>query len=307
MTPPQRLVGVALIAVSAASFGAMAILARLAYDSGADPTAVLFLRFAMAGAVMAAIMRLRGDPWPRGRLLAGLAAMGGLGYVGQSFSYFTALTMASAGLVALLLYLYPVMVTVLAALVLHERVTPVKAAALAMALGGSAMTVGPEVGGGRLGGILLGVAAPAIYSVYILVGSRLTPQAGSIPSSAVIMLAAAVVFGVLFAVQGPALPGTVAGWAAVVAISLVCTVLAIVTFFAGLARVGPADAATLSTLEPVVTLVLAAAVLGERFGAMQLVGGVLILAAVLVLARAAAPRPTPVAPTGMAEPRPGRR
>lgn len=291
-----RAAGIALIAVSAASFGAMAVFARLAYDGGADVTAVLFLRFVIAAPLMAVLMRLRGLAWPRGRLLAGLAAMGGLGYVGQSLSFFTALTMASASLVALLLYAYPAIVTVLSVLVLGERLTRLRVAALGVALAGASLTIGPELSGEPLG-VVLGASAAVIYSVYILVGSRLTPRSGALPASAVIMAAAAAVYAVVVAVQRPAFPATAGGWAAVVAIALVSTVVAITTFFAGMARLGPTDASTLSTLEPVVTVVLAALVLDERLSAAQLVGGLLILAAVVVLARAPLDRAAaPVAP-----------
>jgi drug/metabolite transporter (DMT)-like permease len=291
-----RAAGVVLIAVSAASFGAMAVFARLAYDDGADVTAVLFLRFAIAAPLMALLMRLRGLAWPRGRLLAGLAAMGGLGYVGQSLSFFTALTKASASLVALLLYAYPAIVTVLSVLVLGERLTRPRVAALGVALAGAVLTIGPELSGEPLG-VVLGASAAVIYSAYILVGSRLTPRSGALPASAVIMAAAAAVYAVVVAVQRPAFPATAGSWAAVVAIALVSTVVAITTFFAGMARLGPTDASTLSTLEPVVTVVLAALVLDERLSAAQLVGGLLILAAVVVLARAPLDRAAaPVAP-----------
>lgn len=279
-----RTVGVLLIAVSAASFGAMAIFARVAYDGGADVTAVLFLRFALAAPLMAVLLRLRGLRWPRGRTLAGLAAMGGVGYVGQSLSFFTALTMASAGLVALLLYLYPAIVTLLSTVVLGVPLTPVRAAALTIALVGAALTIGPEVDGRPLG-IALGATAAVVYSVYILVGSRLTPRSGALPSSAVVMAAAAAVYAVVVLVQRPAFPSTRGSWAAVVALALVSTVVAITTFFAGMARLGPADASTLSTLEPVVTLVLAAAVLDERITLVRLAGAAFILAAVVLLAR----------------------
>ena len=282
----RRTAGVLLIAVSAASFGAMAIFARLAYDGGADVTAVLFLRFALAAPCMAAILRLRGLRWPRGRALTGLAAMGAVGYVGQSLSYFTALTMASASLVALLLYLYPAIVTLLSALVLGARLTARRVTALAVAMAGTALIVGPELSGRPLG-VALGAAAAAIYSVYILVGSRLTPRSGALPSSAVVMTAAAAVYAVVVVVQRPSFPANAGSWAAVTAIALVSTVVAITTFFAGMARLGPADASTLSTLEPVVTVALAAVVLDERISAVQLAGGALILLAVVVLARTA--------------------
>jgi len=58
---------------------------------------------------------------------------------------------------------------------------------------------------------------------------------------------------------------------------------------AGLARIGPTDAATLSTLEPATTAVLAVALLGESLGLVQIFGGALIVSAALVIARSDAP------------------
>ena len=73
---------------------------------------------------------------------------------------------------------------------------------------------------------------------------------------------------------------------AVAAIALLSTVAAITLYFAGLKRIGPTRASTLSTLEPLVTVTLAAIVLGERIAPVQMAGGALILAAVVLLARA---------------------
>ncbi|HET7487177.1 MAG TPA: DMT family transporter [Acidimicrobiales bacterium] len=276
-----------LIAVSAASFGAMPIFARAAYDGGTDVTALLFLRFTIAAACMVALVRLRRQPWPQGRVLAGLVALGGVGYVGQSLCYFTALTMASASLVALLLYAYPAIVVVLSALLLGTRLTPARAGALGLAVVGAGLTVGPALSGRPLG-VALGLGAALIYSVYILAGSRMAGSGGPLASSAVVISAAAVVYAAVVAVQRPAFPSTAGAWIAVVAIALVSTVVAISTFFAGMDHLGAADASTLSTLEPVVTVVLAWALLGEGLTALQVVGGALVLAAVLVLARAPA-------------------
>ncbi|HSO10515.1 MAG TPA: EamA family transporter, partial [Desulfoprunum sp.] len=76
-----------------------------------------------------------------------------------------------------------------------------------------------------------------------------------------------------------------AGWAAVAAIALVSTVIAMVFFFAGLARLSAADAATVSTLEPLVTVFLAALFLGESITPVKLAGGIIIITALVVLAR----------------------
>ena len=284
--------GVALVALSGVSFGAMAIFGKIAYAHGVDPVTLLFVRFVIAGLAMVVVMRAGDHAFPRGRLLASVMALGGLGYVAQSLSYFTALTLASAALVALLLYLYPAIVTLLAAVVLKQRLTPVKAAAVVLALLGSGLTIG-RAGGGEPLGIALGVAAAVIYAVYILFSSRIAPQAGAIPAATVVMLSAAAVFGVIVAVRGPAFPTAAAGWFALVALALVSTVVAIVTFFAGLERIGPAEASTISTLEPVVTVALAAVVLGESVTYGQIAGGTMIVAAVLILAQAGRPKLVP--------------
>jgi len=280
-TSAHRWVGVLLIVISAASFGALPIFIRLAYRTGADPTTLLVLRYSIAAVVMVAIMLARKTPLPRGRILIGLILMGAVGYVGQSFAYFTALTMASASLVALLLYLYPAIVTILSALFFKERLTAAKAGAVTLALVGTALTIGPS-GSGRVAGILLAIAAAVIYSVYILVGSRIMPHASAIAASTTVITAAAVVYIGIVAVRGPAFPQAFSGWVDIFAIALVSTVLPIVTFLAGLERVGPTRASTLSTFEPVMSVMLAIVILGETISPLQVVGGALILAAVIV-------------------------
>jgi len=76
---------------------------------------------------------------------------------------------------------------------------------------------------------------------------------------------------------------TAAGWVWIASIAGVSTVAAIGLFFAGLKRVGPTTASLLSTVEPVVTVLLAFVVFGEALGAVQLLGGALVLSAVLAL------------------------
>ncbi|MBA3373522.1 MAG: DMT family transporter [Actinomycetota bacterium] len=284
--------GVALVVVSAAAFGALAIFAKTAYASGADPIAVLAARFVIAAVCMVGLLVLRRERLPRGRVLLALMALGGIGYVGQSFTFFTAAQLIPASLASLLLYVYPAIVAVLAATFLRQRITGVRLLALLAALAGSALTVGQASGGTPLG-IAMALASAMFYSCYIIVGSRVTPHAGAVASTTVIISTAALVYTVLTVVQRPPFPGDAGGWAAVAALALVSTVLAIGTFFAGLQRVGPADASTISALEPLVTVVLAAMVLGETVTPGQMVGGALILSAVVVLSRVSGRRMVP--------------
>lgn len=290
----DKLAGVLLIALSASAFGAMAIFARFAYAAGADVYGLLAVRFLLAAIAMGFVMRARGISLPPWRRVLALAAMGGIGYVSQSYCFFTALNYAQASLVALLLYLYPLFVTILAAVFLKEHLTTSTVIALVLCSVGAGLTLGG--GEGSSLGIALGVAAAVIYSIYIVVGARVTAGVNAIATTTVICTAAALVYvtlGLLRAGAGvpPQFPVSAGGWLALVAIALVSTVLAILTFFAGLQRLGASKASMLSTLEPVVTVVLAALLLGEHIGPTQAVGGGLILAGVLWLTRRASGTP----------------
>ncbi|MBK7319120.1 DMT family transporter [Candidatus Villigracilis affinis] len=280
----RRLIGIILIAISAASFGTLAIFGRYAYNDGMNIYTVLFLRFGISASFMTVILLLRKEHFPRGRILAQLIGMGALGYVGQSFMYLTAINYASAGLVALLLYLYPFFVAILSTIFLHEKITRIKIIALLLALFGTALTVGPV--SGQLIGALMAITAAIIYSIYIIVGTNVMKHVTAVQSSTVIFASAGAVYGLLTLVNGAHFPATNSGWLAMLGIIIVSTIIPVVTFLAGLERIGPTNAAMLSTLEPIVTVLLAAWLFGDKLLPIVMLGGGLILVAVILLTRA---------------------
>jgi drug/metabolite transporter (DMT)-like permease len=279
----NRALGITYIIISAASFGTLAILGHYAREAGIDTFTLLFLRFAISALIMAGILLAKREGVPRGKTLGLLIGMGAIGYVGQSFCYLTATQYASAGLVALLLYLYPIFVAILSVIFLKEKLNRVKVMALALATTGVALIVDPQ--GGQWLGIALAIGAAAIYSVYIIVGAGVMKTVSAISSSTVIFASAGLVYGVLTALNGPRWPTDTNGWLIVAATVLIATVIPVVTFLAGLKRIGPTDASMLSTLEPVVTVALAAWLLDEQLQWITLLGGALILIAVIVLTR----------------------
>ena len=113
---------------------------------------------------------------------------------------------------------------------------------------------------------IAGRIRPSLLSALVCTGAAVSLTAGS-------------------ALLGDLHPGevTAAGWGWLAGIAVVSTVAAVSLFFAGLKRVGPTTASILSTVEPVVTVVLAFLVFGELLGTLQLLGGALVIAAVLVL------------------------
>jgi drug/metabolite transporter (DMT)-like permease len=104
-------------------------------------------------------------------------------------------------------------------------------------------------------------------------------------SSMVIFASAGAVFGALALINGIHLPQTTYGGLAMLGIIFISTIIPVVTFLAGLERVGPVNASMLSTLEPVVTVLLAMWLFGDRLQPIVLLGGGLILFAVILLTR----------------------
>jgi drug/metabolite transporter (DMT)-like permease len=277
----SQLAGYGLVALSATGFATLGLFGRAAYAGGLDTFTLLFLRFSLSALVMAGLVIARGEKLPARRDLAQLAGMGGIGYVGQSFCYLTAIKYASVGLVGLLLYLYPTFVALLSVVFLRRKLTRVHLLALGLATLGAMLTANPQ--GGSWTGILLALGGALIYSVYIVVGAGVMQRVSPVSSAMVIFASAGAVFGGLAALNGFHWPATPGGAWAVVGTILVATVVPVVAFLTGLKRVGPTDASMLSTLEPVVTVLLAAWLVGEKLQPVALLGGGLILTAVLLL------------------------
>jgi drug/metabolite transporter (DMT)-like permease len=275
--------GLLLCLVSAAGFGAMPIFAKQAYAEDLAITPLLALRFAMAAAMLWALIALRRRTLGSLRGLAAGAALGLFGYSVQAGLYFGALERIDAGLASLLLYAYPAFVTVAAIALRRESPSRRKLGALGLASGGVALVL---LGGGPgeidLVGAGMAVGSALFYTFFILASDRVAAHTPPVPFAASVATGAAVTFGIAALLDGGiSASGEGVMWAAIIA--SVSTVMPIVLFMAGLARVGPSTASIASTIEPPFTVALAWIVFGETLGPLQLVGGAFVLSAVILL------------------------
>jgi drug/metabolite transporter (DMT)-like permease len=296
-----------LCLLSAVGFGLMAIFAKLAYAEGVSVEALLMLRFGLAGLVLLAFGIPRG--WLSGlrrpTILAGLA-MGAVGYATQSGFYLAALTRTAATQVALVFCVYPLLVMAAAVAIGRERASRRRIVALGIALAGIALVLnGAQRGSFDLLGVLLAAGSALVYTAYILIGDRVSQGAPPMSLTTLVCLGAFATYGAgNLARGGVDLSFGPAGWFWVGMIVAISTVGAIVMFFAGMASAGPTIASLLAIIEPVVTVVLAALVFGDTLRPVQVLGGLLVLSAVLVVQwpsrqRATVPLPAHVAPVGV--------
>jgi drug/metabolite transporter (DMT)-like permease len=276
--------GIALCVLSACGFGTLATFAKEAYAAGVGVVTLLSLRFMLAAALFWAIVLVRGARRPSRRVVLLGLALGGAGYAAQAGLYFGALTHIDASLTALLLYIYPVLVFAGAVAVGREHVSARRVWALGLAIGGAALVLlGGSVGAVDGLGVSMAVGSAVVYATYILVADRIVGDVDPVMLAALVATAAAVSLTTVGVASGSLDVGFApVGWLWIAALALGSTV-AIMTFFAGLKVVGPANASIISTAEPVVTVGLATAIYAEALGPARLAGGALVLAAVILL------------------------
>jgi drug/metabolite transporter (DMT)-like permease len=285
-----------MVVVSAISFGTLSIFAKLAYASGLGTEQLLAFRFVLAAAGMLILAFAVGqNPLHLTRRQAmSLLAVGGVMYTAQALTYFIALRTLPASLCVLIVYIYPSLVVIAAWLFLRRHVSGWHVGALVASFAGVILLVGGAQF--QLGtGLIFAFAAPLMYTAFILVSERVMASVPPVAASAVMMSGTAVVLSAIAAVQSQlVLPSTPQSWAISIGIAVVPTMIAISLFLAGLPRVGAARASLISTLELVVTVILAIVLLGDRFSPLEAVGGVLVLGAVVVVQAAHMWRPVPL-------------
>jgi drug/metabolite transporter (DMT)-like permease len=171
--------------------------------------------------------------------------------------------------------------------------------ALGIATTGVALGVGGISAGKEpaLIGLVLGVASPIIYSCYIILAARLggeskrgtgSSRGGGIPPLAAVPLSlAGTALGVLalrLIAGRDLLPMPIPSDALlpIIGVATIAGIVPIGAFYAGAQRLGAARAALVSTVEPIFTIVAAGIIFGESLTLIQLLGGALILGAVLV-------------------------
>ena len=310
--------GLALIVVSAAGFGSGTVLSKPIYAAGLDWLQLLAWRFTIGAALAWAWILVSPERRLAVRRLGrrpALIAIGlGVWYTGNAGTYYAGLETVPASLAGVLVYLYPAIVAVLSiryATRLSGRrpwvALGIALVGVVLALGGIGLGTPPPVAG-----IALVLASPLIYAGWIVLSARLAgersehlaPSASgdggrggggvddAAAASALMISATAVVFvGAALAAGRPYLPGEIpaGAWPYLAAIGFAGTFLAIQTFYAGARRIGAAQAALVSTVEPLIIVTLAWLALHETLAPVQLAGAALIIVGVLIAQTAAGP------------------
>ncbi len=251
--------------------------------------AIAFARVAVGGiglAVVSSLMARRGQG-PRVGLPhyrpARTVISGGL-LAGHWVAMLAAFQRAPIGTVLLVVYLAPVLVALGAPRLIGERVAPAVVVALGPALAGTALVVGPGADGVAATGLVLAGVASVTYAAMALVNKTLVGHYGGLRLAMVKQAVAAAVLAPFAALAPWGTPR--AAWVWLVVLGLVHTAGGLALFLDALGRIPATQAAILAQLEPVAAVGFAWAVLGERPGPATTIGGLLVIAAGVMVVRA---------------------
>lgn len=276
--------GTLLVFAAAACFGTIGIFGEVAVRVDFPLATLLPARFVVATLVVLALASVRewSLPLDRREWLTTLSL--GVAYTGLTLLYFVSLRTLTAGLATIVLYTYPVFVVVLSAAFLNESITGRKLFALVLATGGVALVVGMDTAGADPLGVALALGAAICYAVYTA-GSRsvlgsVTPR-GLMVGVLLGTTACMVVYGVLDG--GISIPDGRTEWGLVAGLAVLSTVVPQLLFYEGVARLEASRAGVVSTVEPVVTVILGAALLDEPVTVFVVLGGVLVLGGVVLV------------------------
>ncbi len=285
-------IGIACALVGAIAFSGKPVLVKAAYQHGVDTTTLLALRMLFAAPFFALMAWWAGPPTLRitGREIAGIVALGFLGYYLGSFLDLAGLQYISAGFGRLILYLYPTLVLLMSAAFLRQPLRTRQLVSLVLSYAGIALAFSTEVRlGDDLGSTLLGAAlvfgSAAAYATYLVAGSRLVHRFGSMRFSAYASLIATGFVMAHFSAIRPlqALIVTREVYVLVAVLAVFSTVLPLWLMAEGLKRIGANQSSLVGCIGPLATMVFAWMFLDENMTITQLAGAALVLTGVLII------------------------
>lgn len=226
----------------------------------------------------------------RGSDLGRFLLLGVLGVAASNYFYYLAIQKTNVATAIIVQYTAPVWVLLYMVVGKREKPTLGNTGAVALALLGVAMVIGVSRSGAlRLNpaGVAAALAAAFSYAFYNVAGHRLLARF----DRGRVMLYATLAAALFWLLVDP--PARIAAahyaasqWLFLAVFSVISMVVPFSLYFAGLEHLDPARAIVVSCLEPVFSIVIAAVVLGEIVRPPQILGILLVLAAVTVIALA---------------------
>ncbi len=271
---------------AAVCYGTNPLGALYLYEDGINANSVLFYRFALAVVILGMLMAARRRSLKVSRRELSLLCALGVVFSTSSITLYFSFCFMDAGIASTLLFVYPVMVAVIMALLFKERLPAVSVFAIMLALSGIAMLYHGD-GGATLStrGVMLVMFSSLSYAVYIVVVNKSPLRMSSMKLTFYVLF-----FGMLTVLTNSFITGlhiqmltTPRMWSCAFMLALLPTVFSLVLMTISVHETGSTPTAVMGALEPLTAVVIGVAVFGEQLTPRLAAGIVLILTAVIMI------------------------
>ena len=279
-------VGFGLVLMAALGFSTNILFANLAYRDGIDIHTINAVRHFVTVILLFLFLKIRGKKMklpPRERyvsLVLGISVfMMGIGYLGAT-------QYIPVSLAVLIFYTHPFLVAIIARFTENEPITPIRLLAITIAFIGLAFAMGIQsVADLNWYGIAFGFLGALGAASYVTISSLAIRSADTQTVNFHCLTAGTVLYVVFLLFNGgPTAHIAPAGWFKLGVSSLALTI-AYVTFLIGIETIGPVKTTILMNVEPILTIILAAILLGERLSFTQLIGAAFVMSGIILITR----------------------
>lgn len=286
MPQNRRLLGTALTFMACLGFSIVPALAKSSYDAGANALGVMTVRFSVA-TVLLLVARLvfgRKESWPDRRRTIELLVIGAVGITAVSLTYFIAIDDIDTSLAIVLWYVYPIFVVAVSWVLFKKRPRRNVFIALPFTLAGIAITAG-QVSGGSGTAITLVMVSSFLFSFYILALDRASRGVGLITNVTVLSIGTAIGYWIVCLTPITPLearfPDDTRTWVLITTLAVFGTTAPFLFSVAGLTRLEASTYSVITTIEPVLGIIVAVLFLGESMSATRLIGAALVIGALV--------------------------
>ena len=275
--------GYILGSIAAASYGMNPLFALPLYKAGMDPDSVLFFRYLFAIPLLGIMIKARGRSFKIQRKETFPLIIMGLLVALSSLTLFLSYNYMAAGIASTLLFVYPIMVALIMAMVFKEKLALQTIVCMLLALGGIGLLYKSEDGSTlSLIGTLLVFASSLSYAIYIVgINQTSLKNVATLKVTFYVLLFGLSLFVARLLYSGVLnTPDQWYLWANLLALAVFPTAISFLCTTGAIRYIGSTPTAILGALEPVTAIFFGIAVFGESLTVRESFGLVMIIVAV---------------------------
>lgn len=275
--------GYILGSIAAASYGMNPLFALQLYKAGMDPDSVLFFRYLFAIPLLGIMIKARGRSFKIQRKETFPLIIMGLLVALSSLTLFLSYNYMAAGIASTLLFVYPIMVALIMAMVFKEKLALQTIVCMLLALGGIGLLYKSEDGSTlSLIGTLLVFASSLSYAIYIVgINQTSLKNVATLKVTFYVLLFGLSLFVARLLYSGVLnTPDQWYLWANLLALAVFPTAISFLCTTGAIQYIGSTPTAILGALEPVTAIFFGIAVFGESLTVRESFGLVMIIVAV---------------------------